>query len=76
MGVDPIWIQFGALGIVGFVVIRIVDFLLKKLNGKLDRLSDATQANTHAAREAAGAVRELTRAVEKLNTRNTAEDRR
>lgn len=66
------WIQFGALGIVAFVVWRVISWLTSSLNGKLDRLTDATQANTTAAKEASGAIRALTRAVERLNTREGA----
>jgi len=70
-GSEAAWIQFGALGIVGFVVWRLIAWVTNSLNGKLDRLSAATDANTNAAKEGSGAIRALTRAVERLNTRDT-----
>jgi hypothetical protein len=73
-GAESVWIQFGALGIVGFVVWRVVGWLTNSLNGKLDRLTDATHANTAAARETTGAIRQLTRAVERQNAQDHQRD--
>lgn len=62
------WIQFGALGIVAFVVWRLVAWVLGSLNGKLDRLTKATEATTAATRENTGAIKELTRVVERMDS--------
>lgn len=75
---DPI-LQYGALGLVAIVVIyvtsRLVNWLTGTLNGKLDRLAAATDANTAATRETAEAHRELARQIERLRTQLWKEGR-
>lgn len=74
-------LEYGALGLVALVVLyvtyRLVNWMTTTLNGKLDRLTAATDANTAVTRsstdtttaainENAGAIRDLTRKCEQL----------
>lgn len=61
---DPAFLQFGALGIVAVVVVRLVKWLTDSLNGKLDRLADAVRANTLSNNEMGAAMRQLSRTLE------------
>lgn len=66
---DP-FLQYGALGLVAIVVIyltgKLVGWLTNTLNGKLDRLANATDTNTTAVRESVGAQLATTREIENL----------
>lgn len=73
-------LEYGALGLVALVVLYVTAALVKwmtsTLNGKLDRIAaamelnaKATDANTTAIREQAGATKDLTRRVEGIDGR-------
>ena len=73
-------LEYGALGLVAIVVLYVTASLVKwmtnTLNGKLDRIAaameqnaKATESNTSAIREQAGATKELTRRVEGIDGR-------
>jgi Flp pilus assembly pilin Flp len=68
---ETAWVQYGALGIVAFVVWRSLLYLTTSLNGKFDKLTKAveTSENTHrvATKELTEAMNSLRDAVERVN---------